>query len=70
MVGLCTVCHVVCYDGVMLMWYCVLWRCTVCHGGVLCVRSVYCLVGLCTVCHGGVLRGMVMYCMLWWCTVW
>ena len=25
--------------------YCVLLRCTACHGGILCARSVYCVLG-------------------------
>ena len=32
-----------------------LWRCTVCYGGVLSGRAVYCVVGRCDVCCGGVL---------------
>ena len=43
---------------------CVVGRCTVWYGGLLCVmggrlcgRAVYCVVGLCTVCSVGVLCG-------------
>ena len=32
-----------------------LWRCTVCYGGVLSGGAVYCVVGRCDVCCGGVL---------------
>ena len=39
-----------------------LWQCTVCYGGVLCV-------GWCTVCYGGVLFGRVVYYMIWQCIV-
>ena len=35
--------------------YCVVGRCIVCYGGVLCVMVVYCVVVGCTVCYGGVL---------------
>ena len=30
--------------------YCILGRCTMCYGGVLCVRVVYYVVGQCIVC--------------------
>ena len=40
-----------------------LWRCTVCYGGVLYAMAVYCVVG-------GVLCVRVVYCMSWWCVVW
>ena len=46
-----------------------LWRCTVCYGGVLCGRSMYCVVGLFAVCYGGVMCAMVMYCVVGRCTV-
>ena len=44
------------------MWwavYCVVGRCTVCYGGVMCVRAVYWVVGRCIVCLGGVPQHMV-----------
>ena len=50
---------------------CVLRRCTVCYGRVLCGRAVYCMIGAvycmlgwCTVCVGGVLYVRPVYCML------
>ena len=39
---------------VMVVYY-VLWRCTLCYGGVLYGRVVYCVSGRCTVYYGGVL---------------
>ena len=49
--------------------YCILGRCTVCLGGVLCGRSVYvlavyCEVGQCIVCLDGVLCGRSGQCAL------
>ena len=45
-----------------------LWRCTVCYGGVLCASALYwvvnCVLRRCTVCYGRLLCGRAVYCML------
>ena len=59
-----------CYGGVLYVRvvYCVLRRCTVCYGDVLCVmavyvRVVYCVLWRCTLCYGGVLYVRAVDCM-------
>ena len=57
-----------CYGGILLAMvvYCVLERCTVCYGDVLCDRAVCCVIGDPL---GVVQCGRVMYCVFGWCIV-
>ena len=57
--------------GLYVLGWCtvVLWRCTVCYGGVLYVMAVYCMIWRYIVCYVGVLCGRAVYCMIWRCTV-
>ena len=75
MVGWYTICcgsvlYVMAVKLVSRAMYCMLGRCIVCNGGVLCGRGVYSILWWGTVCYGGILYVVAVYCMLWWCTVW